>query len=52
MKLQLWTDVDGQPDELLGEVDVTDEEWADCQSSGADSLQLIRDLTDEIGGVL
>lgn len=50
MKLQLWTTVDGQPDEMLGEIDVDDEEWYDAQSSGGDALELIRNLAVEIDG--
>lgn len=37
MKLQLWSTVDGQADDLLGEVDVDDEEWRDAQANGADA---------------
>lgn len=49
MKLQLWTTVDGQADDLLGEVEVDDEEWRNAQTEGGDALELIRDLAMEIG---
>jgi len=50
MKLQLWTTVNGQPDEMLGEVDVDDDEWNDAQADGGSALELIRDLAVEIDG--
>lgn len=50
MKLQLWTTVDGQPDDLLGEVEVGDEEWMNAQAEGADARQLILDLAAEVEG--
>ena len=50
MKLQLWTTVNGEADDLLGEVDVDDELWLDAQSSPGDALQLIQDLADEVSG--
>ena len=49
MKLQLWTDVDGNADELLGEIDVDDDAWTDAQSSPGDAIALIQDLALEIG---
>lgn len=49
MKLQLWTTVNGDPDELLGEVEVDDEQWINAQTEGGDALELIRDLAMEIG---
>jgi len=51
MMLQLWTTVDGQPDDLLGEIEVDDETLRDAQSSPADSLQLVQDLTAEAGNL-
>lgn len=48
MKLQLWTTVNGEPDDMLGEIEVDDEEWHDAQSSGADAMQMIQDLAVEI----
>jgi hypothetical protein len=50
MKLQLWTTVNGEANDLLGEVDVDDEEWHDAQADGGDAIQLIRDLATEIDG--
>lgn len=50
MKLQLWTTVDGQADDMLGEVDVDDDEWNNAQADGADARQLILDLAVEIDG--
>lgn len=50
MKLQLWTTVNGEPDDLLGEIDVDDEEWHNAQAEGADARQLILDLATEIDG--
>jgi len=50
MKLQLWTTVDGEPEDMLGEIEVSDEDWYDAQSSGADSLRLIQDLAAEVHG--
>lgn len=50
VKLQLWTTVDGQPDDLLGEVEVGDEEWMNAQAEGADARQLILDLAAEVEG--
>lgn len=50
MKLQLWTTINGQADDMLGEIDVDDEEWNNAQTEGADALQLIRDLAVEIDG--
>lgn len=50
MKLQLWTTVAGEPDDLLGEVDVDDQEWMDAQADGADARQLILDLAAEVEG--
>lgn len=50
MKLQLWTTVNGEADDLLGEVDVDDEEWHNAQADGGDAIQLIRDLATEVDG--
>lgn len=51
MKLQLWTtDVTGQPDDLLGEVEIGDDEWADAQTDSGSALGLIQDLADEVDG--
>jgi hypothetical protein len=49
MKLQLWTTVNGDPNELLGEVDVDDEEWENAQASAGDAYELITDLASEVG---
>lgn len=50
MKLQLWTTDDtGQANEFLGEVDVDDETWVYVQTDGADALELMRALADEVG---
>lgn len=49
--LQLWSTLNGQPEDLLGEIEVDDETLRDAQSSPADSLQLIQDLTAEAGNL-
>lgn len=49
MKLQLWTTVNGEPDDLLGQVDVDDEEWQNAQVDGGSAIELIRDLASEVG---
>jgi len=42
MKLQLWTtDDNNDPDELLGEINVDDDEWRSAQTWGADARELI-----------
>lgn len=51
MMLQLWTTANGQPEDLLGEIEVDDETLRDAQSSPGDSLQLIQDLTAEAGNL-
>jgi hypothetical protein len=48
VKLQLWTTVNGNADELLGEVDVDDEEWNNAQAEGADARELILALASEM----
>jgi len=50
MKLQLWTTVDGQADDLLGEIDVDDDEWNDAQADSGSAINLILDLAAEIEG--
>jgi hypothetical protein len=49
MKLQLWTNVNGQADECLGEIDVDDQEWNDAQGCSGDALELIQALASEMG---
>ena len=49
MKLQLWTTAHGDPNELLGEVDVDDEEWENAQACAGDAYELITDLASEVG---
>lgn len=49
MKLQLWTTVNGEADEMLGEVDIDDEEWHNAQACGGDALELIQNLASEVG---
>jgi hypothetical protein len=49
MKLQLWTTVNGEPDELLGEIDVDDEQWHNAQACPGDAHELICDLAGELG---
>lgn len=49
MKLQLWTIVNGQANDLLGEVNVDDDEWRDAQADGGSALGLVLDLADELG---
>lgn len=49
MKLQLWTTVNDEADELLGEIDVDDEEWNNAQADGADARELIVNLASELG---
>lgn len=50
MKLQLWTTVDGEADELLGELDVNDQEWWAGQTDPGSALALLGNLADEIVG--
>lgn len=50
MKLQLWTTVNGQADEMLGEIDVDDDDWHDAQVDGVDARELIRELAIEVDG--
>lgn len=50
MKLQLWTTVNDQADQFLGEIEVDDEEWHNAQAEGADARQLILDLAAEVDG--
>lgn len=47
MKLQLWTTVDGQADDMIGEIDVDEEEWNDAQADGGSALELIQALAIE-----
>jgi hypothetical protein len=49
MKLQLWTTVDGQAEDCLGEVEVDDEQWQSAQACAGDAFELITDLAAEIG---
>lgn len=49
MKLQLWTTVNGQADDLLGEIDVDDDEWHDAQADGGSALELVQSLASELG---
>lgn len=49
MKLQLWTTVDGEPDDLLGEIDVDDDEWHDAQADAGRALELVQSLASELG---
>lgn len=49
MKLQLWTtDANGEPDELLGEIDVDDGQWADAQTGAGEARELIQELASEV----
>lgn len=48
MKLQLWTTINGEADDLLGEVEVDDEEWFDAQADGGSALELIQSLATEV----
>lgn len=49
MKLQLWTTVNDQADESLGEIDVDDEEWHDAQADAGSALDLVQTLASELG---
>lgn len=49
MKLQLWTTVNGEANECLGEVEVDEEEWTNAQACAGDAFELITDLAAEIG---
>jgi hypothetical protein len=51
MKLQLWTTANGEADELLGEVDVDNNEWANAQADGGYAINLIRDLAAEVSAL-
>ncbi len=42
MKLQLWTTVNGQADELLGEIDIDDQNGTTRKTSGGDALELMQ----------
>jgi hypothetical protein len=51
VKLQLWSEsLDGQPDELLGQVDVDDEFWENATACAGDAFELITDLATEVNG--
>lgn len=49
MKLQLWTTVNGEANEFLGEVEVDDKEWNNAQACAGDAFELITDLATELG---
>jgi hypothetical protein len=49
MKLQLWSTVNGEPDELLGEVDISEEEWHAQGIAGAYAANAMSRLHAECG---
>lgn len=49
MKLQLWRAFDGEANDFLGEVDVSDEEWENAQACAGDAYELITCLAEEVG---
>lgn len=48
MRLQLWTVVDGEPEELIGEIDCTEEQWNAAQDNAFDGTWFISELASAV----